>query len=61
MNQIKRARLRKGYSLSALAKAAGVSYATLWRLEEGGVTPHRRTIERVVEALNNLPSLPIIT
>lgn len=49
--RLRTARLRAGLSLRALADRAGLNWTTLWKLEQGLVTPRLDTLQRIARAL----------
>lgn len=51
MLEIKRIRTEQGVSLSELARRTGTFRSHLQRIEEGGVNPQARTLDRIADAL----------
>lgn len=52
--QIRLARLRRNLSVSLVAERAGVSRATLWRVEQGSPSVAMGIYAAVLHALNNM-------
>ena len=52
--QIKLARLRRSLSAELVAERAGISRATLWKVEKGNPAVTMGTYAAVLHALNNL-------
>ena len=52
--QIKLARLRRGLSAELVAECAGISRASLWKVEKGEPSVARGIYASVLHALNNL-------
>lgn len=52
--QIKLARLRRSLSAELVAERAGISRATLWKVEKGNPAVAMGTYAAVLHALNNL-------
>jgi XRE family transcriptional regulator, regulator of sulfur utilization len=48
---VRRWRKRRGLSLRALGKRAGVGYVTIFRLEKGRISPTVATLEKLAVAL----------
>ncbi len=51
MERLKELRRERVLSLRELEERSGVSYNTIWRLEDGRQGAHPRTIRRLAEAL----------
>ena len=58
--EIKRAREDRALSILELAKRAGITWETLNDIETGKRKAHAATIRKIVEALNQVPTLPDI-
>lgn len=56
MHPLARMRFELGLSRPALARAAGVSERTIFRVEHGQTHPHRATVRALAEALGCRPS-----
>jgi transcriptional regulator with XRE-family HTH domain len=54
--QLKELRRERVLSLRELEKRSGVSYNTIWRLEDGRQGAHPRTVRKLAEALGVQPS-----
>lgn len=52
VNNIKAARIKKGMSIRALSKAAGLSSATVFKIENEGTIPAPLTAKKICDALN---------
>jgi transcriptional regulator with XRE-family HTH domain len=50
--RVQQARDRRVLARTELAKAAGISYQSLWLIEEGRREPRRATIRRLAAALD---------
>ena len=55
MKRLKELRRERVLSLRELEERSGVSYNTIWRLEDGRQGAHPRTIRRLAEALGVEP------
>jgi transcriptional regulator with XRE-family HTH domain len=55
MERLKQLRREQVLSLRELEERSGVSYNTIWRLEDGRQGAHPRTIRKLVEALASSP------
>ena len=51
-NQIRLARLRRDYSVELIAKRAGISRATLWKIEKGDPSVAMGAYAKVLNAIN---------
>ncbi len=51
MKKLQRLRKRKGYSLRGLAKAAGVHWTTIWKIEDGRHVSTLPTLKKLAKAL----------
>ena len=49
--KIKELRYNKGFSMDALAKAAGCSVSTVWKMENGDTNHHSVTLLKIATAL----------
>jgi transcriptional regulator with XRE-family HTH domain len=49
--RLQRRRRRRGLTLKELGKTAGVSLATIWRLEKGRTSARITTVRKLAEAL----------
>ena len=56
MERLKELRREQVLSLRELEERSGVSYNTIWRIEDGRQGAHPRTIRRLAEALGVEPS-----
>ena len=56
MERLKELRRERVLSLRELEERSGVSYNTIWRLEDGRQGAHQRTVRRLAEALGVEPS-----
>jgi transcriptional regulator with XRE-family HTH domain len=56
MAKLKELRRLRVLSLHELEEKSGVSYNTIWRLENGKTAAHPRTIRKLAEALDVNPS-----
>ena len=56
MERLKELRRERVLSLRELEERSGVSYNTIWRIEDGRQGAHPRTIRRLAEALDVQPS-----
>ena len=56
MERLKELRRERVLSLRELEEKSGVSYNTIWRLEDGRQGAHPRTVRRLAEALGVAPS-----
>ena len=54
--KLRELRRRKVLSLHDLEEISGVSYNTIWRLEDGRQGAHPRTIRKLAEALGVEPA-----
>ena len=55
MQRLKELRRERVLSLRELEEKSGVSYNTIWRLEDGRQGAHPRTIRKLAEALEVEP------
>ncbi len=51
MDELRRLREKKGYSIRGLAKKAGVHWTTLWKAEKGRRQPTVPTLKKLAKAL----------
>lgn len=51
-NNVKEFRMAAGLTRSELAKAVGISYCNLWRIEEKQTCPHDEVKVRIAQVLN---------
>ena len=58
-NQIRLARLRRDYSVELIAKRAGISRATLWKIEKGDPSVAMGAYAKVLNAIKH--KVPYIT
>ena len=56
MERLKELRREQVLSLRELEGKSGVSYNTIWRLEDGRQGAHPRTVRKLAEALSVEPS-----
>ncbi len=56
MERLKELRRERVLSLRELEEKSGVSYNTIWRLEDGRQGAHPRTIRKLAEALGVEPA-----
>ena len=56
MKRLKELRRERVLSLRELEERSGVSYNTIWRIEDGRQGAHPRTIRKLAEALGAQPS-----
>ena len=56
MERLKELRKEQVLSLRELEEKSGVSYNTIWRLEDGRQGAHPRTIRKLADALGVRPS-----
>ena len=56
VERLKELRRERVLSLRELEERSGVSYNTIWRIEDGRQGAHPRTIRRLAEALGVQPS-----
>ncbi len=56
MERLKELRREQVLSLRELEEQSGVSYNTIWRIEDGRQGAHPRTIRKLAEALQVEPS-----
>ncbi len=56
MERLKELRREQVLSLRELEEKSGVSYNTIWRIEDGRQGAHPRTIRRLADALGVRPS-----
>ena len=56
MERLKELRREKVLSLRELEESSGVSYNTIWRIEDGRQGAHPRTVRKLAEALGVEPS-----
>ena len=56
MERLKELRREQVLSLRELEERSGVSYNTIWRIEDGRQEAHPRTICKLAEALEVAPS-----
>ena len=56
MERLKELRRERVLSLRELEERSGVSYNTIWRIEDGRQGAHPKTVRRLAEALGVQPS-----
>ena len=56
MERLKELRKERVLSLRELEERSGVSYNTIWRIEDGRQGAHPRTVRKLAEALGVEPS-----
>ena len=56
MQRLKQLRRERVLSLRELEERSGVSYNTIWRIEDGRQGAHPRTVRKLAEALGAQPS-----
>ena len=56
VERLKELRRKKVLSLRELEERSGVSYNTIWRIEDGRQGAHPRTVRKLAEALGVDPS-----
>ncbi len=56
MERLKELRREQVLSLRELEEKSGVSYNTIWRIEDGRQGAHQRTIRKLADALGVRPS-----
>ena len=56
MERLKELRRERVLSLRELEERSGVSYNTIWRIEDGRQGAHQRTIRKLADALGVRPS-----
>jgi transcriptional regulator with XRE-family HTH domain len=56
VERLKELRRERVVSLRDLEEKSGVSYNTIWRLEDGRQGAHPRTVRKLAEALGVAPS-----
>ncbi len=56
VQRLKELRRERVLSLRELEKRSGVSYNTIWRIEDGRQGAHPRTLRKLAEALGVAPS-----
>jgi len=56
VERLKELRRERGLSLRELEERSGVSYNTIWRLEDGRQGAHPRTVRKLAEALGVEPA-----
>jgi transcriptional regulator with XRE-family HTH domain len=56
VERLKELRRERVLSLRELEERSGVSYNTIWRIEDGRQGAHPRTVRKLVEALGVEPS-----
>jgi transcriptional regulator with XRE-family HTH domain len=56
VERLKELRRNRVLSLRELEERSGVSYNTIWRIEDGRQGAHPRTVRRLAAALNVEPS-----
>ena len=56
MERLKKLRRERVLSLRELEQISGVSYNTIWRLEDGRQGAHPRTLRKLAEALGVDPA-----
>ncbi len=56
MERLKELRRERVLSLRELEERSGVSYNTIWRIEDGRQGAHPRTIRKLADALGVQPS-----
>ena len=56
MERLKELRRERVLSLRELEERSGVSYNTIWRLEDGRQGAHPRTVRKLAEALGVEPA-----
>ena len=49
---LRRRRIRAGLSIAQVASRAGLSFATIWRIEEGEQAPTKATKDRIRRAIS---------
>ena len=49
---LKAIRLKRGLSLRQLARLSGISWMTIWRIEQGKTEPTVATLRKLAQALN---------
>jgi len=59
--RIAKARKDRGLSMQELARKAKVSPATIHNLETGKSHPRGATLRKILEALQRVPKLPIVS
>ena len=59
VERLKELRRERVLSLRELEEVSGVSYNTIWRLEDGRKGAHPKTVRKLAEALRVQPSEPI--
>lgn len=55
-DEIRRARERRVWGQAELARAAGITANTLWKIEHGHQAPRPATVRRIAEVLGLDPS-----
>ena len=55
MDRLKELRRERVFSLRELEEKSGVSYNTIWRIEDGRQGAHPRTIRKLADALDVEP------
>jgi transcriptional regulator with XRE-family HTH domain len=56
VERLKQLRRERVLSLRELEERSGVSYSTIWRIEDGRQGAHPRTVRKLAEALGVQPS-----
>jgi transcriptional regulator with XRE-family HTH domain len=56
VERLKELRRERVLSLRELEEKSGVTYATIWRIEDGRQGAHPRTVRKLAEALGVQPS-----
>ena len=56
MERLKELRRERVLSLRELEERSGVSYNTIWRIEDGRQGAHPRTVRKLADALGVAPS-----
>jgi transcriptional regulator with XRE-family HTH domain len=56
VERLKELRRERVLSLRELEERSGVTYATIWRIEDGRQGAHPRTVRKLAEALGVQPS-----
>jgi len=56
VQRLKQLRRERVLSLRELEERSGVSYNTIWRIEDGRQGAHPRTVRKLAEALGAQPS-----
>lgn len=56
--EVKKMREERGLSLRELAERAGISYRTIWSVENGERKPQGAKLRKILETLQGIPKLP---